>query len=63
MGVSTFDRWRRRLRQDGTEARETSGEALFVEVAQDVPARSTLPWDVELQLGSGVVLRLRRTQC
>jgi transposase-like protein len=63
LGVSTFDRWRRRLHQDGLVARVTSDEALFVEVAQDAPARSTPPWDVELQLGSGVVLRLRHTQC
>ncbi len=61
--LSTFDRWRRRLRQDGSVAREPSDEALFVEVAQNAPARSMVSWDVELPLGSGVVLRLRRIPC
>jgi transposase-like protein len=34
LGVSTFDRWRRRLHQDGSGTRVTSGDALFVELAQ-----------------------------
>ena len=63
VGVSTFDRWRRRLHQDGSGARVTSSDALFVELAQDAPAQSMTPWDVELELGGGVVLRLRRGSC
>ena len=39
--------------------------ALFVELAQvDKPvAAVSAHWDVELELGSGVVLRLRREAC
>ena len=60
LSLSTFDLWRRKLR--GTPARrEESGESMFVEVAQVEPTRS-LSWDVELELGGGVVLRVRSSQ-
>ena len=60
LSLSTFDLWRRKLR--GTPARrEESGESMFVEVAQVEPTRS-LSWDVELELGGGMVLRVRSSQ-
>ena len=60
LSLSTFDLWRRKLQ--GTPARrEESGESMFVEVAQVEPARS-LSWDVELELGDGVVLRVRSSR-
>lgn len=50
--VSSFDYWRRKLRR---ERATTSGG--FIEL----PAISSRPsWDVELDLGGGMVLRLRR---
>lgn len=60
LSLSTFDLWRRKLR--GTPAqREHGSESMFVEVAQVEPTRS-LSWDVELELGAGVVLRVRSSQ-
>ena len=56
-GVSrtTFQNWRRRL---GLTAGAAAGKAGgFVEIA----AASGPDWDVELSLGDGVVLRLRRS--
>jgi hypothetical protein len=70
LALSTFDWWRRRLREEiGTAmpgrrhaARGLKAAPLFVELA---PARKpeSLPpraWEMELELGVGVVLRLRR---
>ena len=48
-------RWRRRL-ADGDAG---GGKAMFVEIAGG-PATS---WDAELELGAGVVLRVRRPRC
>jgi hypothetical protein len=66
---STFAWWRSRLRREST-ARSASitpspAGALFVELAPEVKpiaAVSTI-WDVELELGGGVFLRLRRAAC
>ena len=60
LSLSTFDLWRRKLRGTSVQ-RERSSESMFVEVAQVEPTRS-LSWDVELELGAGVVLRVRRSQ-
>ena len=52
VAVSSFDYWRRKLRRE--RATTTDG---FIEL----PAISSRPsWDVELDLGGGMVLRLRR---
>ena len=48
----TFSWWRRELGRSGT-----SGGALFVELPEGRPAAA---WDAELDLGGGVVLRVRR---
>ena len=55
-GVSrkTFQGWRRRLGLTAGKRRGTPGG--FVEIA----ASAGPDWDVELSLGGGVVLRLRR---
>jgi hypothetical protein len=58
LALSTFGRWRKRLRR---QSPMSSGDGLFVELAQDVPASQS--WDVELQLGAGMYLRLRRAGC
>ena len=55
IGKSAFWRWRRRLANGEAGA----GKAVFVELAGD-PATS---WDAELDLGAGVVLRVRRPRC
>ncbi len=65
LGLSTFSRWRQRLlradadRQSPVESRE----ALFLELDGASPTDSPSAWEVELELGPGVVLRLRRAPC
>jgi putative transposase len=71
VALSTFDWWRRRLRQDSpTRAASRSSSpaqanALFVELThEEKPVATVTPsWEVELELGRGVFLRLRRTAC
>jgi hypothetical protein len=53
--VNTLDYWRRRLRQ---EAPVRSGFVELMPVAATTGASDG--WDVELTLGGGLVLRLRR---
>ena len=57
IGRSAFWRWRRRLSDEA--AARTGGEAAFVELSAAQPAS----WDVELELGAGVVLGVRRPAC
>ena len=64
VGLSTFCRWRHKLGVDGLEPRPNDGTA-FVELARDgtvwAPGVAAAPtWDVELDLGGGTVLRVRR---
>ena len=61
LGLSTFGRWRKRLRWQKVKPPKYSTDALFVELAQDEAASQ--PWDVELELGAGMYLRLRRAGC
>jgi putative transposase len=65
VALSTFEWWRRRLREQArsTSAAPLRSEALFVELTAPMAPIRELPgsaWDVELELGAGVVLRLRR---
>jgi putative transposase len=68
VALSTFAWWRSHLRHESTAVSETSpapASALFVELTQAEPPVATVSarWDVELELGSGVFLRLRRGAC
>lgn len=71
LALSTFEWWRRRLRQDfptRVASRRSSpvpSNALFIELTEEVkPVAAASPaWDVELELGRGVVLRLRQAVC
>ena len=63
LGLSTFGRWRKRLRWQKGKSPKGPSDALFVELEQAMPAPSVQPWDVELQLGGGMCLRLRRAGC
>ena len=60
ISVSTLRRWYSRFREPSRPA--VSQAPVFVELpAEEKKAEaSALPWEVELQLGAGVVLRLRR---
>ena len=66
LALRTFDQWRRKLHATPASAGEASPEALFVELTHPGQAPSvatatrTGAWEVELELGAGVVLRLRR---
>jgi len=57
--LSSFARWRQKLRAASRNPPAAAPEAVFVELA----SASEPHWDVELQLGAGVVLRLRQPAC
>ncbi len=67
VAVSTFDWWRKRL--GGTSSTGTvraNADTLFVELSAPVSrvaegGGGASAWDVELDLGAGVVLRVRRS--
>ncbi len=64
LAVSTFSRRRQRMRALGHEDGKLSSEAVFVALSSaDAPHVVASPWDVELQLGAGVFLRLRQPPC
>ena len=58
IGSSAFWRWRRRL-ADEDAARAGNGGPAFVELSGPGAAA----WDAELDLGGGMVLRVRRPRC
>lgn len=69
VALSTFDWWRKRLREQArpASAAPLHSEALFVELTalekaplREMPGNDAATWDVELELGAGVVLRLHR---
>ena len=62
--VSTFSRWRQKIRLQGDTDAKLSSEAVFVELSSaDAPDAVASPWDVELQLGKGMFLRFRQSPC
>lgn len=68
VALSTFDRWRSLLRREPAAPSQTmpsAAGALFVELAGEgkPPAAASAPWDVELELGAGMFVRLRRPAC
>ncbi len=70
VALSTFSWWRSRLRRESS-ARAVSNTApsrpgaLFVKLAPEKTpvATTSAHWDMELELGAGVFLRLRRPVC
>ncbi len=64
LALSTFSRWRQRIRAQGHADARLSSETVFVALSSvDAPDAVASPWDVELQLGAGVFLRLRQPPC
>ena len=55
--LSSFTRWWGKLREPRLAG---DGKALFVEVTPQAESCVPMEWDMELQLGAGVYLRLRR---
>jgi transposase-like protein len=60
LSLSSFERWRRKLRQGVSTPAMISSEPLFVELTADTAVSATPAWDIELRVGSDVLLRLRR---
>lgn len=70
VAVSTLDWWRRRLEKtsatSGVRSKVRSVAAAHPLSFIELPATSSAartPWDIELELGEGMVLRLRRGSC
>jgi len=64
LALSTFNRWRQRLRTQCREEPQGSPEAVFVELSRgDALCAVVTAWDVELELGKGMFLRLRQSPC
>ena len=64
ISYSSFVRWRQRLSSGATGPVDAGGDGLFIELMNEAPdAPSTPSWDVELQLGERVFLRLRQLSC
>ena len=63
IGESTLRRWCSRFRKQSPAA--SCGTPVFVELSAEEKnaSASVQPWEVELQLDAGVVLRLRRGPC
>ena len=70
VAVSTLDWWRRRLDKSSSSSGvrsksrpvAASQPVSFIELPATSSAAPT-PWDIELDLGDGMVLRLRRGSC
>jgi hypothetical protein len=65
LSVGSFMQWQRKLREPEAAGANAAEEAVFIELprAQALAATPPHPWELELQLGAGVVLRLRRSGC
>jgi len=71
IGESTLGAWQRRLRNAASSTPEATQErALFTEISLQGTAGGHRPatppapcWDVELDLGDGLCLRVRRRPC
>ena len=62
ISLSSFSRWRTKLRKQTLVKPASSESPLFTELTSaNQPAGSAVSgWDIELQLGAGVLIRLRR---
>jgi hypothetical protein len=59
LAISTFNKWRKRLKRDPIE---TAAGPRFVELGPPSGDTHVSGWDIELDLGDGRVLRLRRSR-
>jgi hypothetical protein len=64
LSVGSFTQWQRRLREPVPGGANVAEEAVFIELPRSGAAPPPPgPWELELQLGAGVVLRLKRLEC
>lgn len=62
VSLSSFDRWGTRLRTVPSTPSAISEEPVFVELKPtSIQQPATPAWDIELQLGADIFLRLRRS--
>ena len=60
ISISSFSRWRTKLREQTSGKPMPSNSLLFTELALEGQPTVATVWDIELQLGTDVFLRLRR---
>jgi len=60
ISLSSFSRWRTKLRKQGSSNPLSADLPLFAELTPEVQTPVSPGWDIELQLGRDVFLRLRR---
>lgn len=60
ISFSTFSHWRTKLGKQTAASSLPVDSVLFTELTSEVPPPVSSGWDIELQLGADVVLRLRR---
>lgn len=58
LAIATFSKWRKRLKQHQTSV---ITEPQFIDVGSLSQDAQHLSWDIELDLGHGIILRLRRS--
>ena len=65
LSLGSFTQWQRKLREPVPGGSNAAEEAVFIELpgAQAGAAAPPGSWELELQLGAGVVLRLKRLEC
>lgn len=60
LAPSSFAKWRRQLKDEKVTQKEPLAKSMFMEL----PLQGLLPtqplWDIEVELGNGIALRLRR---
>ena len=66
LSVSSLQNWKRKFVREGrfSEAPPTPAAPWFAELAVPEPGSESVPptWQIELELGGGVVLRIHRTE-
>ena len=60
ISLSSFSRWRTKLRKQRSSHPLSADFPLFAELTSEVQTPVSPGWDIELQLGKDVFLRLRR---
>jgi hypothetical protein len=64
LSAGSFTQWQRKLREPVPGEANVAEETVFIELPRSGPAEPPPgPWELELQLGAGLVLRLRRSVC
>jgi len=60
ISLSSFSRWRTKIRKQTSSKPLPTDPPLFAELTSEMQPQVSTGWDMELQLGTDVFLRLRR---